>query len=179
LGRRGQPCLPCARTPVTRCVVCIAVVVYALSRSAGEWGVDHYIVFPDISKPWQCPVAACEFAPKGETIVSASSDRTLKIWDVASGTCRWKATGAFFDLFHCVGKTVGSNVFAYALSPISGERRRAVTSKTDICEKMAAVPSPVSSSTRRMRGSSSLGRGTRPSNCGAWHTANATRLSPR
>jgi WD40 repeat protein len=33
-------------------------------------------------------VLACEFAPKGDTIVSGSSDKTLKIWDVASGTCQ-------------------------------------------------------------------------------------------
>ena len=29
-----------------------------------------------------------QFSPKGDTIVSGSEDRTLKIWDVGSGTCK-------------------------------------------------------------------------------------------
>ena len=32
--------------------------------------------------------AACEFAPNGKTIVSASWDEKIKIWDVSSGTCQ-------------------------------------------------------------------------------------------
>jgi WD40 repeat protein len=47
-------------------------------------------VFPttDIPKNGSAGVTACEFAPKGNTIVSGSRDKTLKIWDVASGTCQ-------------------------------------------------------------------------------------------
>ena len=33
-------------------------------------------------------VFACDFAPHGKTIVSASWDWTLKIWDVELGTCK-------------------------------------------------------------------------------------------
>ena len=31
---------------------------------------------------------ACDWAPDGKTVVSASLDKTLKIWDAASGTCQ-------------------------------------------------------------------------------------------
>ena len=37
-------------------------------------------------------VYACDFAPHGKTIVSASGDATLKLWDVASGTWQAKKT---------------------------------------------------------------------------------------
>ncbi len=33
-------------------------------------------------------VLACEFAHDAKTIVSGSMDKTLKIWDVSSGTCQ-------------------------------------------------------------------------------------------
>ena len=52
-------------------------------------------------------VFACEFAPDAKTIVSGSEDETLKIWNVASGTCQamlevhpprlcWQLRGAGF-----------------------------------------------------------------------------------
>jgi WD40 repeat protein len=33
-------------------------------------------------------VYECKFAPKGDVIVSGSYAKTLKIWDVESGTCQ-------------------------------------------------------------------------------------------
>ena len=45
-------------------------------------------------------VWACKFSPKGDTIVSGSSDKTLKIWDVASGTCKETLEGhRYLSLF--------------------------------------------------------------------------------
>jgi WD40 repeat protein len=38
-------------------------------------------------------VLACDFAPDGKTIVSASRDTTVKIWDVESGTCKTTLEG--------------------------------------------------------------------------------------
>jgi WD40 repeat protein len=38
-------------------------------------------------------VYACDFAPDGKTIVSASRDTTVKIWDVESGTCKTTLEG--------------------------------------------------------------------------------------
>ena len=38
-------------------------------------------------------VTACRFAPDGKTIVSASGDTTVKMWDVESGTCKMTLEG--------------------------------------------------------------------------------------
>ena len=45
-------------------------------------------------------VFACEFSPKGDTIVSGSRDKTLKIWDVTSGACKATLEGhRYLSLF--------------------------------------------------------------------------------
>ena len=53
-------------------------------------------------------VSACDFAPDGKTIMSASWDSTVKIWDVESGKCLTTLEGhrylcLFFDI--AVGKS--------------------------------------------------------------------------
>jgi WD40 repeat protein len=57
-------------------------------------------------------VSSCVFTPDGTRIVSASADRTLKIWDVASGTNLATLTGHTLDVTHCVvspdGRLIGS-----------------------------------------------------------------------
>ena len=66
-------------------------------------------------------VWACMFSPKGDTIVSASQDRTLKIWDVALGTCKAMLEGhrylCLFPPYSCV---VCIAVAVYALCTVTG-----------------------------------------------------------
>ena len=53
-------------------------------------------------------VSACRFAPDGKTLVSASWDKTLKIWDVESGTCTTTLEGHRYLCLFCaiaVGKS--------------------------------------------------------------------------
>ncbi len=53
-------------------------------------------------------VSACRFAPDGKTLVSASRDKTLKIWDVESGTCKMTLEGHRYFCLFCaiaVGKS--------------------------------------------------------------------------
>ncbi len=53
-------------------------------------------------------VWACEFAPDGKTVVSGSGDKTLKMWDVESGTCQTTLEGHRYLCLFCaiaVGKT--------------------------------------------------------------------------
>ena len=38
--------------------------------------------------PTHAGLLACEFAPNGKKIVSASYDKKIEIWDVASGPCQ-------------------------------------------------------------------------------------------
>ena len=65
---------------------------------------------------------------------------------------------------------------ALRLPRSAGERRRAVSVNLTF-EKMAAMASPASSSTQRMRGSSSLGRGTTAFGCGMCARARRSRSS--
>ena len=45
-------------------------------------------------------VWACKFSPNGDTIVSGSDDMTLRMWDVASGTCKATLKGhRYLSLF--------------------------------------------------------------------------------
>jgi WD40 repeat protein len=66
------------------------------------------------------PVYACKFAPDGKIIVSASGDKTLKIWDVSSGTCQATLEGHRYLLWSLPlrGKIVTSNGFAYGSPPL-------------------------------------------------------------
>ncbi len=67
-------------------------------------------------------VCVCEFALRGKTIVSASWDKTLKIWDVSSGTCQATLEGHRYLFWSAPlrRQTVGSSGFAYAFLPLSG-----------------------------------------------------------
>ena len=53
-------------------------------------------------------VLACDFAPDGKTIVSASADSRVKIWDVESGKCLTTLKGHRYLCLFCaiaVGKS--------------------------------------------------------------------------
>ena len=65
---------------------------------------------------------ACEFAPKGDTIVSGSRDKTLKIWDVASGTCQATLEGHryLFWFVPLLRQPRSSNGCACTSTPLSG-----------------------------------------------------------
>ena len=58
-------------------------------------------MFPDIKKNGSGGVLACEFAPDGRIIVSGSYDKTLKIWDVASGKCQATLEGHRYLCLFC------------------------------------------------------------------------------
>ena len=127
-------------------------------RGGEAWTTITY-VFPDISKEWQ-------WSGLGVRVCTRSQDHRVGIrgqdpqdMDVASGTCqsRWKAKGTFFGLCHYVG-TVKVTVSSMP-HPRSQRGRGVEKSKVKLTfEKMAALMSPASSSTRRIHRSSSVGR---------------------
>ena len=98
-----------------------------LPRSAGERRRRPlYMCSLTFQKNGSHWVFACDFAPHGKTIVSASADKTLKIWDVESGKCLTTLEGHWY-LCHCgrqiVGKTVNVTVLPTPTPRSPGERR--------------------------------------------------------
>ena len=57
-------------------------------------------------------VKACAFAPDGQTLVSGSEDKTLRLWDVASAVCRGRLLGHTDEVNGCAlsadGRTIVS-----------------------------------------------------------------------
>ena len=91
--------------------------------------VDDYVTAKYLlQSPKSNTVKACVFAPHGKTIVSASWDKTLKVWDLKLGTCTTLEGHRYLCLFCAiaVGKTVKVTILPAALPRSPGERRREV-----------------------------------------------------
>ena len=110
----GRPQVPlfvlchCGRQIVGKTVQ-VTVLPTPTPRSAGERRRRPLqmcsLTFQKNGSGW---VFACDFAPHGKTIVSASADKTLKIWDVESGKCQRTLKGHRYLCLFCaiaVGKS--------------------------------------------------------------------------
>ena len=88
----GEPANPCSSS-VGKTVE-VTVLPTSSPRSAGERRRRPlYMCSLTFQKNGSDAVHACVFAPDGKTIVSASRDTTVKIWDVESGTCKTTLKG--------------------------------------------------------------------------------------
>ena len=51
---------------------------------------DAVSIFPQQS--YQCEIWCCRFSPNNDKIVSASPDKTVKVWNVNNGECEMTLT---------------------------------------------------------------------------------------
>ncbi len=104
----GEPANPCSSSVGK--TVKVTVLPTPTPRSAGErrrrpvymcsltFQKNGRTLPNSQSSDW---VFACDFAPHGKTIVSASKDKTLKIWDVESGECLMTLNGHRYLCLFC------------------------------------------------------------------------------
>ena len=91
----------CGRQNVGKTVI-VTVLPTPTPRSAGERRRRPlHMCSLTFQKNGSNVVSACVFAPHGKTIVSASYDETLKIWDVESGTCKTTLEGHRYLCLFC------------------------------------------------------------------------------
>ena len=92
-------------------------------------------------------VVGCAVAPDGTWIVSASADKTLRIWDVASGETRRTLTGHTDAVWGCAVAPDGTWIVSASedktlriWDAASGETRRTLTGHTDSVRGCAVAP---------------------------------------
>ena len=57
-------------------------------------------------------VLSCAFSPKGDRVLSGSSDNTLKLWDAASGECLRTFSGHGNSVLSCAFSLEGDRVLS-------------------------------------------------------------------